>query len=92
MCPSATDASNLKFVQLLEGIGALSKADSKKAKSRSGNYQDSAVAPLDREYDNEAVQQEDEEKYEDKSSATASGRPDGIILAVAKVMSFLPSP
>ena len=46
----------------------------KKAKSHSGNYQDSAVyiAPLDHEYDNEAVQQEDEQEYEDKSSATAS--------------------
>ena len=92
MCPSATDASELKFVQLLESIGALSKADSKKAKSHSNNYQNSTVAPVDHEYDNEAIQQEDEEEYEDKSSATAGGRCGGIISAVAKVMFFLPSP
>ena len=92
MCPSATDASELKFVQLLEGIGALSKADSKKAKSHSSNYQESTVVPVDHEYDNEAIQQEDEEEYEDESSTTASGRHDGIISAVVKVMSFLPLP
>lgn len=64
------------LAQLLEGIGAMTKVDSKKAKSRSSNYQDSAVAPVDREFDNEAVEQEDEEEYED----------DGIIFAVTKVM------
>ncbi|KAF8234455.1 hypothetical protein L208DRAFT_1261925, partial [Tricholoma matsutake] len=51
---------HLAAIKLLEGIDALSKADSKKAKSCSGNYQDSAVAPVDHEYDNEVVQQEDE--------------------------------
>jgi hypothetical protein len=42
----------------------LSKSDGKKATSRSGNYQDNAVAPLDREHDDEAVQQEDEDADE----------------------------
>jgi hypothetical protein len=67
------------------------KADSKKAKSRSINYQDSAVVPVDHEFDNEAVQQEDEDededKDEDKSHAT---KPDGILSAVTNVI-FSPS-
>ncbi|KIL62624.1 hypothetical protein M378DRAFT_47941, partial [Amanita muscaria Koide BX008] len=37
---------HLAAIKLLEGIGALSKADGRKATSRSGNYQDSAVASL----------------------------------------------
>jgi hypothetical protein len=45
--------------------------------------------PVDREFDNEAVQQEDEDKDEgegeDESRAT---KPDGILSAVAKVMFF----
>ena len=62
-------------------MGAISKAVSKKAKSHSGNYQDSAVAPVECEFDNEAVQQEnevdeDEDKDEDESHAA---RPDGIL-------------
>jgi hypothetical protein len=65
------------------------KAASKKAKSHSGNYQDNAVAPVEREFDNEAVQQEDEEdEDEDESCAT---RPDGILSAVVKVMSSFSS-
>lgn len=77
------------FDQLLEGIGALSMADSKKATSRSGNYQDNAVAPVEHEFDNEAVQQEDEDQEEDKSNVV--GRPDGtrILSAVVKVTSTL---
>jgi hypothetical protein len=77
------------FDQLLEGIGALSMADSKKATSRSGNYQDNAVAPVEHEFDNEAAQQEDEDQEEDKSNVV--GRPDGtrILSAVVKVMSTL---
>jgi hypothetical protein len=42
------------------------KAASKKAKSCSGNYQDSAVAPVECEFDNEAVQQEDEEDEDEE--------------------------
>lgn len=78
------------LVQLLEGIGAMSKVDGNKAKSCSGNYQDSAVAPVDREFDNKAVQQEDEEEddeeeHKDEEEHDAS---EGIIFAVTKVMSF----
>jgi len=67
------------------------KANSKKAKSCSGNYQDSAVAPVDREFDNEAVHQEDEDKDEDEDEdkdESCATQPDGILSAVAKVMFF----
>ena len=78
--------------QLLEGIGALLKAASKKAKSRSGNYQDSAVAPVEREFDDEAVQQEDEDEDEDEDeNESCAMRPDGILSAVVKVMSSFSS-
>lgn len=38
--------------QLLEGIGAISKVDSKKAVAHSGNYQDNVAIPLACERDN----------------------------------------
>ena len=72
-------------VQLLEGIGAMSKVDGQKAKSHSSNYQDITIAPVDHKFDNEAVQKEDEEEYED------SDLNDGIIIAVTKVMFSLSS-
>ncbi|KAF8234451.1 hypothetical protein L208DRAFT_1013920, partial [Tricholoma matsutake] len=69
---------HLAAIKLLKGIGAISKADSKKAKSHSGNYQGNAIAPVDHEFDNEAVQQEDEadedkdeDEDEDESHATS---------------------
>ena len=51
--------------------------------------QDSAIAPVDCEFDNEAVQQEDEDKdkNKDKDESHAT-KPDGILSAVAKVMFF----
>ena len=57
----------------------------KKAKSRSSNYQDITIAPVDCKFDNEAVQKEDEEEYED------SDLNDSIIIAVTKVMFSLSS-
>jgi hypothetical protein len=63
------------------------KADSKKVKSCSSNYQDSAIAPVDHEFDNEAVQLEDEDEDEDEDESHAT-KPDGILSAVAKVMFF----
>jgi hypothetical protein len=74
--------------QLLEGIGAMSKVDARKARSRSGNYQDSTVAPVDRESDNKAVQQEDEEECEGESEKDHEDEEEdasGIIFAVTKV-------
>jgi len=49
---------HLAAIKLLEAIGAISAAESKKATSRSGNYQDSATAPLGREHDDDAVGQD----------------------------------
>ena len=49
-------------MQLLEGIGAISKSDSKKATGRSGNYQDAVTAPVSHEHDDAAAVHEDEEK------------------------------
>ena len=46
-------------IQLLEGIGAISKSDSRKA-SESGNYQDLVIAPISHEHDNTAVVNRDE--------------------------------
>jgi hypothetical protein len=71
------------FCQLLQGIGALSKANCRKAFSRSGNYQDNAVVPLDREHDDEAVQLQDEEG--DNDNADADGNPSTFLSAIAKV-------
>jgi len=68
---SAAHASKLKFLQLLEAIGTISNAERKKATSHSGNYQDNATAPVDRQFDDEAVQQEEDED-EDESSTLPS--------------------
>ena len=50
--------------QLLEGIGAISKKQAKKASSKSSNYQDSATAPVDRSNDDEAAVQDEPEDDE----------------------------
>lgn len=50
--------------QLLEGIGAISEAEGKKATSRGGNYQDSATTPLSRQFDDIAAVQGDEDEQE----------------------------
>jgi hypothetical protein len=76
---STVNVSELKWFQLLEGIGAISNADSKKAMSRSGNYQDSAVTPVDRQFDDDAIQQEGDDDDDDD---------DGLVSAITKVMSF----
>jgi hypothetical protein len=70
-------------MQLLEGIGAISKAESNKATSCSGNYQDSATTPLSRQFDDTAVAQGDEDEQEGLSFEV-NGASD-IIPAVEKV-------
>jgi hypothetical protein len=55
-------------IQLLEGIGAISKSDSRKASGRSGNYQDSVIAPVSREHDDAAVVNGEEEDEEDEDA------------------------
>jgi len=52
----------LMIIQLLEGIGAISAMESKKAMSRCGNYQDSITTPINRASDDDAVAQDDEDK------------------------------
>ncbi|KAH9958654.1 hypothetical protein BJV74DRAFT_718613, partial [Russula compacta] len=49
---------HLAAIKLLKVIGAISNADSKKAISRSSNYQDNAAAPVDHQFDDEAVQED----------------------------------
>ncbi|TFK33873.1 hypothetical protein BDQ12DRAFT_614499, partial [Crucibulum laeve] len=56
---------HLAAIQLLEAIGAVSKSESNKATSHSGNYQDSATASLDHTADNEATALGGEDKQED---------------------------
>jgi hypothetical protein len=41
--------------QLLEGIGTISKVDSKKAAACSGNYRDNISIPLAREHDDDTT-------------------------------------
>jgi hypothetical protein len=56
--------SQILVSKLLEAIGAISAAESKKATSRSGNYLDSATAPLGREHDDNAAGQDDADEQE----------------------------
>jgi len=58
--------------------------DRKKALSWSGDYQDSAVALLDREHDNKAVQFQDEED----DNADANEHPAMFLSPIAKVTPY----
>ena len=51
-------------VQHLEGIGAISKPDSRKAAGWNGNYQDTVTAPVYQEHDDTGVGNEEEETEE----------------------------
>ena len=51
-------------IQLLEGIGAISKSDSRKAAGWSGNYQDAVTAPVSCEHDDAGIADEEEETKE----------------------------
>ncbi|KAF8867503.1 hypothetical protein BD779DRAFT_1407483, partial [Infundibulicybe gibba] len=42
---------HLAAIKLLEGIGAISASDGRKATTRIGNYQDCVIAPLDQAQD-----------------------------------------
>jgi hypothetical protein len=78
----------LIITQLLEGIGAISARESKKAMSRSGNYQDSVTTPLSQTFDDDAVARDDEDEQDelvlevDQSSS--------ILSAVEKVGALFP--
>src|SRR5713226_2661106 len=70
------------IVQLLEGIGAISSAKSKKVMSWSGNYQDSITAPLGCMHDDDVVGSDDEDEQEDTCELDRGG---SILSAVKKV-------
>jgi hypothetical protein len=72
-------------LKLLEGIGAVSSVEGKKAASCAGNYQDTATAPLNYNFNNDAATQDD--------SKANQARPDqlrGILLLVEKVLPYRP--
>jgi len=50
------------IIQLLEGIGAISAMESKKAMSCCRNYQDSVTIPINCASNNDAMAQDDEDK------------------------------
>jgi hypothetical protein len=75
------------ITQLLEGIGAISATERKKATSRSGNYQDSVTAPLSRTFDDDAVGKADEDEQDDVSLEL--DRSGNILSAVEKAGAFI---
>jgi hypothetical protein len=74
---------SLTIAQLLEGIGAISATESRKAMSRSGNYQDSVTAPLGLAFDDEALGKHNEDEQDETNPEV--GRPEHILTAVEKV-------
>jgi hypothetical protein len=70
-------------VQLLEAIGALTKDERNKAKSRTGVYQEASTESVDREQDGQTGDGEDDQDTEDVSPTSTIGS------AVFKA-SFLP--
>jgi hypothetical protein len=72
-------------LKLLEGIGVVSSAEGKKAALCAGNYQDTATAPLNHDFNNDAATQDD--------SKADQARPDqlgSILLLVEKVLPYRP--
>ena len=70
-------------MKLLEGIGAVSSAEGKKAASHAGNYQDAVTALLNHDFDNDAATQDDIEA--DQARPAQSG---SILLSVEKVLLY----
>jgi hypothetical protein len=77
---------SLIVTQLLQGIGAISTTESKKATSRSGNYQDSIMVPLGRAFDDDAAAQDDEDEQDELSLEVDSSS--SILSAVEKAGVF----
>jgi hypothetical protein len=70
------------IAQLLEGIGVISAADSRKAMSWSENYQDTIMVPIGRISNNEVIGRDDkDEQDEGNPDPDMSGR---ILTAVEK--------
>jgi len=75
------------IAQLLEGIGAISAADSRKAMSWSGNYQDTIIAPIGRISNNEVIGRDDEDKQDESNpDPDMSGR---ILTTVEKASAII---
>jgi hypothetical protein len=62
----------------------MSKAEGKKAATRSGNYQDNVTTPLARHHDNDATADNDPE--EDLNLGTDTDPTDGMLPAVERVI------
>ncbi|KAJ7337592.1 hypothetical protein DFH08DRAFT_812914 [Mycena albidolilacea] len=62
-----------KFLSLLEAIGALTKEEKHKAKSRAASYQDAATESLDRMQDSQAASTEDADDTEFIKPASTIG-------------------
>lgn len=52
----------MQAVQLLEGIGLISKNEGARAAAAGFNYQDDVNVPLEREYDMEAAPEDDDDE------------------------------
>jgi len=70
------------FAQLLEGIRAISSTESKKAMSRSRNYQDLVTALLSHMFDDDTVGRDNEDKQDEVSLKLDRSR--SILSAVEK--------
>ncbi|KAF8152314.1 hypothetical protein B0H34DRAFT_663907, partial [Crassisporium funariophilum] len=73
---------HLAAIKLLEAIGAISKSDLQKARSRSSSYQEIVTAPIGRNDDDNAAGQEDGSI--DKNNTVIDGT-GNILSAVEKV-------
>jgi hypothetical protein len=69
--------------QLVEGIGAISAAESKKAMFQSGNYQNSVITPVNHAFDNDVVGRDDEDTQDEISPEY--DRSENIFSAIEKV-------
>ncbi|KAI0278366.1 hypothetical protein BGY98DRAFT_917106, partial [Russula aff. rugulosa BPL654] len=58
---------HLAALKLVEGIGAISAAESKKAMFQSGNYQNSVITPVNHAFDNDVVGRDDEDMQDEIS-------------------------
>ena len=76
---------HLTAIKLLEGIGAVSSAEGKKAASCAGNYQDAATASLNCDFDNHAATHDDIEAEQARPGQFGS-----ILLSVEKVLPYYP--
>ncbi|KAI0294735.1 hypothetical protein BC826DRAFT_1104496 [Russula brevipes] len=75
---------HLAAIKLLEGIGAISKAEGKKAAMRGSNYQDTIATPLSSEHDHNTT---DDNEIDDITADLDMDTDvaDGVLPAIEKV-------